>query len=136
MFHLSNSIKLKSYMFQFSMKDIPIVVTELNPPFNIIFVNKSWERLCEYSFPDVVGKNLKLMQGPDTDIDMLKTLKLRLQECLQDPNTFNQRYFHQMLIINYKKSGSPFSNFLKFQLLYNNNNSPIAFAAESHEIKP
>ena len=52
-----------------------IAITEATPPFKIVEVNKQWVDLCGYSRRKAVGKTLKdLLQGPDTDLRVAKSL--------------------------------------------------------------
>ena len=52
-----------------------IAITEATPPFKIVEVNKQWVDLCGYSRKKAVGKTLKdLLQGPDTDLRVAKSL--------------------------------------------------------------
>jgi len=52
-----------------------IAITEATPPFKIVEVKKQWVDLCGYSRRKAVGKTLKdLLQGPDTDLRVAKSL--------------------------------------------------------------
>ena len=66
----------------------------------LIYVNQGFERLTGYTVKDVLGKNCRFLQGPDTEqepVDQLrKAIKLGA-ECSVE-------------LLNYKKDGTPFWN--------------------------
>lgn len=41
--------------------DTPLVLTKSIYPFNILYVNKSWEKLCGYSKNEVLGKSILIL---------------------------------------------------------------------------
>lgn len=65
-----------------------------------IYVNKKFEEFTGYKANEVLGKNLKLLQGVDSAEDTIEFMKkafLQNEACCQD-------------IINYKKDGTAFLN--------------------------
>jgi PAS domain S-box-containing protein len=85
-----------------------IVVTTSTPPYNIVHVNHEWEELCGYSKNEVVGKTLKIIQGEQTNVELIDCGLRRLmnQNNLSDP-------FVDMNLINYRKNGESFTNYLR-----------------------
>lgn len=67
-----------------------------NPIF--VYVNAAFCAMTGYSWEDILGKNPKILQGPNTDVNEIA----RLKECL---NT--GKHFHGATV-NYKKDGSTY----------------------------
>jgi two-component system, cell cycle sensor histidine kinase and response regulator CckA len=79
-----------------------VVADATVPDHPIIFVNTSFERLTGYSLGEVVGKNCRFLQGPDTDLETVQ----RIREALASKVSCD------VDLINYKKNGEPFWNHL------------------------
>jgi len=78
-----------------------IVITDPNLNDNpIIDCNKTFERLTGYSKQEILGKNCRLLQGPDSNPVIVQEIK--------DAVRNEQDYACE--IINYKKDGTPFWN--------------------------
>lgn len=81
-----------------------IVITDaLQPDHPIIFVNPAFVALTRYTEAEVIGKNCRLLQGPDTDRETTHEIRLALQEGRECAVT----------ILNYRKDGTPFWNDLR-----------------------
>jgi len=83
-----------------------ILITEAEPINDpgprIIFANEAFTRMTGYKASEVVGKNPRLLQGPDTDPKVLAKIRAALEKW--EPV--------EVEIINYRKDGQPFwSNF-------------------------
>lgn len=75
---------------------IGVLITEAQlerPGPKILYVNKSWSKLMQYTLEEVVGHSPRMFQGPKTNRDVLTQLKLRLSQ----GHTFNG------FTVNYKK---------------------------------
>lgn len=75
-----------------------VIITEaaLEPPGpKIVFVNPAFERMTGYSAEELIGRTPRMLQGPDTDWDMLK----RLKACLRKGSSFSSE------TVNYRKDG-------------------------------
>ncbi|HWJ96125.1 MAG TPA: histidine kinase famiy protein [Telluria sp.] len=85
------------------MTRMPMVVTDPNRPDDpIVFANNAFFDLTGYRHDDVVGRNCRLLQGPDTDPRTVAEVRNALAE---------QRAV-AVDILNYKADGTPFWNAL------------------------
>ena len=78
------------------------VITSLSEESHHIIhhVNTAWEALCGYERGEVVGQSLRIIQGEDTDQDVVTYIAeatMNACDC-------------SVLLLNYKKSGEPFLN--------------------------
>ncbi|MDQ2639345.1 MAG: diguanylate cyclase [Pseudomonadota bacterium] len=77
------------------------------PDHPVVYVNAAFVQLTGYSAPEVLGSNLRLLQGTDREQEGLR----RLRECIS-------RGEHcRVLLRNYRKSGGMFWNELTLQPL-------------------
>lgn len=78
-----------------------ILITDASLPDNpIIYVNPAFEALTGYSSEEVLGKNCRLLQGPDTNavsVGAIRGAVKKRQEC-------------HVTLLNYRKDGSRFWN--------------------------
>ncbi len=72
----------------------------LLPDNPIIYANRGFEKLTGYRIEAVLGKNCRFLQGPDTDLDTVKAIRVAVKE--QRECTVE--------ILNYRKDGTPFWN--------------------------
>ncbi|GEL39930.1 hypothetical protein MEX01_05210 [Methylorubrum extorquens] len=80
---------------------MPMVITNPRLPDNpIVFVNDSFCRLTGYSREEIVGRNCRFLQGPDTDPADVTCL----QEAIAAPRSI------EIDIRNYRKDGTSFWN--------------------------
>jgi PAS domain S-box-containing protein len=75
-----------------------VVITEAGPGFPIIYVNPSFCVLTGYDPYELIGKSPSVLQGPNTDKEVLQ----RLNENIAKGELFHGR------AINYRKDGSEF----------------------------
>lgn len=74
----------------------------------LIFTNEGFEVLTGYRSEEVVGKNCKFLQGPETSTQT----KLRLSQAIKDKAPL------RVEILNYRKDGQPFWNLLSIQPVF------------------
>ncbi len=80
-----------------------IVIVDGNAPdLPIVYVSPSFERMTGYPAAEVLGKNCRFLQGPDTDKDTVREVREALQQ--QRPC--------EVEILNYRRDGTPFWNAL------------------------
>ena len=75
-----------------------VILTEAGPGYPIIYVNPAFCELTGYGPHEVTGKSPSILQGPNTDAEVLK----RLNRNVADGELFHGR------AINYRKDGSEF----------------------------
>jgi len=80
-----------------------IIITDAPAEGNpIIYANRSFYSLTGYQAEEVLGKNCRFLQGPDSDSEVIAAIAKRLDE--------KELYSGELL--NYKKDGTPFWNSL------------------------
>ena len=75
-----------------------VVITEAGPGYPIIYVNPAFCELTGYGPHEVTGKSPSILQGPNTDAEVLKRL---------NRNVAAGELFHGRAV-NYRKDGSEF----------------------------
>ena len=78
-----------------------VVVTSAQPPFDIVHVNDAWCALCGFAPEDVVGKTLRVIQGPQTDAATVRATMAALRA---------RNAPVEMTLTNYKSGGVAFAN--------------------------
>ncbi|WP_267358578.1 MULTISPECIES: PAS domain S-box protein [unclassified Methylobacterium] len=80
---------------------MPMIVTDPRQPDNpIIFVNNAFGRLTGYAREEIVGRNCRFLQGPETDRDDVA----RVREAIA------ARRGIEVALLNYRKDGTTFWN--------------------------
>ncbi len=78
-----------------------VLITDANledPGPYIIYANPAFEKMTGWTMPEVVGKSPRILQGPDTDYNIFRDLR----EKLERGETWSGR------TVNYRKDGSEF----------------------------
>jgi PAS domain S-box-containing protein len=84
--------------------DDGIVISDATrPDAPIVYVSPSFERLVGYSADEILGTNCRMVQGPGTDRDTVRQIAIAL----------SSGHVFQGEILNYRKDGTPFWNFLR-----------------------
>ena len=105
---------------QFSM-----VISDPNLPDNpIIYVNKSFEKLTQYTGEFSIGRNCRFLQGEGTDPDAARKLREGI-EAREDVSVD---------ILNYRADGSPFMNRLLLAPLYNDSGEAAMYLGIQREV--
>jgi PAS domain S-box-containing protein len=82
------------------------VITDPRLPDNpIIFASDEFLELTEYSREDIIGRNCRFLQGPDTDQSTVQKIRDAIAECRDIT----------VQLLNYTKSGKPFWNLFHLQ---------------------
>lgn len=73
------------------------------PDWPITYINQSFTRITGYVSSEVIGRNCRFLQGPDTDLRAVDDIRKSLQE---------QSAF-EIELLNYRRDGSPFQSRLQ-----------------------
>lgn len=65
---------------------------------HVVRCNEAFSRMTGYAEHEIVGRNLRLLQGPDTDPAVID----RLRQCLADGSVFEGE------TVKYRKDGTPY----------------------------
>jgi PAS domain S-box-containing protein len=103
------------------------VVTDARAPDNpIIAVNSAFERLTGYAASDVVGRNCRLLAGPETEQEgssMLREAVMGARPALVE-------------LLNYKKDGTPFRNAVMIAPFFDAEERLRYFVGSQMEVPP
>jgi PAS domain S-box-containing protein len=104
----------------FKATRMPMIVTDPNQHDNpIIFANEAFLRLTGYSSEDVVGRNCRFLQGPETRTETVR----RIRESIAAGQDI------AIDILNYKKDGTTFWNALFLSPVRDDNDRIVYFFA-------
>lgn len=94
----------KSLSEYFEKSRVALALSRQNEDVPLVMVNKAFCDLTGYEPDDVIGKNCRLLQGPDTKASAIDAL----HEFIHDDSVDSGRF----PILNYRKDGSTFHNFV------------------------
>lgn len=98
---------------------MPMVVTDPRQPDNpIVLANRSFLDETGYSSEEVIGRNCRFLQGPQTDPDAVD--KIRAAVSAEQEITIE--------LINHRKDGTPFWNQLYISPIYDDDGKLIYFS--------
>jgi PAS domain S-box-containing protein len=85
----------------------------------LVWVNPAFTSIMGYEPSEVLGRNCRFLQGPDTDTDAVLSLGLAIAE----------RRTATTVLLNYRKDGTPFWNDLSVTPVYDDSGELMAFVA-------
>jgi PAS domain S-box-containing protein len=104
---------------------MPMVITDPRQPDNpIVFVNDSFCRLSGYERAEILGRNCRFLQGPDTDREALREIREAVRE----------KRSVQIDLRNYRKNGEPFWNRLLLGPVNGADGEPAYFFASQVDV--
>lgn len=107
------------------MTRMPMIVTDPRQPDNpIVFANGAFFDLTGYQQEDIMGRNCRLLQGPQTDRRTVNELRHAIEE---------ERAI-AVDILNYKKDGRPFWNALFLGPIFDEHGKLLYFFASQMDI--
>jgi PAS domain S-box-containing protein len=107
------------------MTRMPMLITDPNQPDDpIVFANNAFYDLTLYKAEDIIGRNCRLLQGPDTDRRAVDEVRQALRE-------------HRAVavdLLNYKADGTPFWNALFIGPIFDKEGNLLHFFASQMDI--
>ncbi|MEJ7838858.1 MAG: ATP-binding protein [Thermomicrobiales bacterium] len=101
-----------------------VIADARNPDLPILDVNPAFVRLTGYDPNDVIGSNCRFLQGARTG----RTVKAEMRSAIQEAREL------QVVILNYRKDGSPFWNEVNVSPVYDSRNTLTHFVATQMDV--
>ena len=102
-----------------------VVVTDPTKPDNpIVYVSDAFLEITGYTLPEVLGRNCRFLQGPDTN----------LTECVRLKHELSKGIASEMTVLNYTKSGLRFWNRLVVQPVFGSNGDVVQHVGIQHVV--
>ena len=102
-----------------------IVITDATQPDNPVFyANAAFSALCGYPQAEVVGRNCRFLQGPDTD----PQVRAEISEAIASGVSIRRE------ILNYRKDGTPFWNDLSIDPICDTEGMLVGFVSSQYEV--
>jgi PAS domain S-box-containing protein len=104
---------------------MPMIVTDPNREDNpIIFANHAFLEMTGYEIDEIMGRNCRFLQGPETDRSLIAQVREAVEACREI----------SVEVINYRKDGSTFWNALFVSPVYNDAGELIYFFASQLDV--
>ena len=121
--YLSEKIALK--LLNLEKIDRSIVISDPSQKdCPMVYISNEFSKQTGYSIKESLGKNCRFLQGPETDKNDIKQIKLALK--LKKRITID--------ILNYKKNGQKFWNRLRIIPIFDKKKKLIYFAGEQNPV--
>jgi len=105
--------------------EMSVVISDPSLPDNpMIYVSDEFEAQTGYTPEEVVGRNCRFLQGPETNPHAIKAIRYGLKA--------ETRF--TIDILNYRKDGSPFVNRLRIRPIYDGDGRLIYFAGAQNPV--
>jgi len=95
-----------------------------NNQHKIIYINDTFEQLTGYTKEEIIGKNLKLLQGKDRKQEEIALMKKAISD----------EEYCEVEIRNYKKDGTMFYNFVNLSPIFDHGGKLIHYIGIIHDI--
>lgn len=104
---------------------MPMIVTDPNQPDNpIVFSNNAFAKMTGYRMEDIVGKNCRFLQGPETSQEAISQVR----------DAIKRREEIAVEVLNYRKNGSTFWNALFVSPVFGENGDLLYFFGSQLDI--
>ena len=104
---------------------MPMLITDPRQPDNpIVFANAAFTKLTGYDRHEIVGRNCRFLQGPDTDRDEVARLRAAIEE----------RTAIELELLNYRKDGTTFWNRLLVSPVFDDDGALTYFFASQFDV--
>nr|ATN45433.1 phototropin [Spirogyra varians] len=94
------------------------------PDMPIMFASEGFYQMTGYTCQEVIGKNCRFLQGPDTD----RAEIARLKQCVLNGQSYCGR------LLNYRKDGTPFWNLLTISPVKDDNERVVKYVGMQVEV--
>ena len=94
------------------------------PDMPLVYVNPAFTDTTGYEAQDVIGRNCRFLQGPQTDPNVVRNLA----------DTVRQQKSGAFEILNYRRDGQPFVNALKLTPVFDAGGSLVAYLGIQRDI--
>nr|AML78225.1 putative LOV domain-containing protein [Pellia sp. BC-2016] len=101
-----------------------VVSDATRPDYPILYASAGFFEMTGYSPKEVIGRNCRFLQGPETDQEDIQ----RIRNALKDGKTFCGR------ILNYRKNGNPFWNLLTIAPIKDDNGKILKYIGMQVEV--
>ncbi|RBP28332.1 PAS domain S-box-containing protein/diguanylate cyclase (GGDEF)-like protein [Marinobacter pelagius] len=92
--------------------------------FPLVYANQAFCRITEYSQDEILGRNCRFLQGPETDPQCVDVIR----EGLRDQTEVN------VVLRNYRKNGAPFWNHLRISPVFDRDGNCTHFIGIQQDI--
>jgi sigma-B regulation protein RsbU (phosphoserine phosphatase) len=96
----------------------------LQPDNPVVFANKGFERLTGYAAHEIVGRNCRFLQGPQSDLYTVREIRQAIEQGIECT----------VELLNYRKDGTPFWNRLSIAPLRDRSGRITHFAGIQSDI--
>ncbi|KMO18757.1 PAS domain-containing protein [Methylobacterium platani] len=104
---------------------MPMLITDPHQADNpIVFVNDAFSKLTGYARDEILGRNCRFLQGPDTDRDDVARIR----------DAVERRVSIEVDLINYKKNGETFWNRLLVSPVFDDDGQLTYFFASQFDV--
>lgn len=118
-------MRLQPFVHAVESSAVPIAISDpFEPDTPLVFVNNAFLKLTGYSEDEVLGRNCRFLQGPDTD----PAHRNALRKAQDEEATISQE------ILNYRKDGSAFWNELHMAPMLDDRGELLYFIATQVDV--
>ena len=104
---------------------MPMLITDPNQPDNpIVFVNKAFSKLTGYAHDEIIGRNCRFLQGPETS----------RQDVTRIRDAIERRVPIEIELLNHKKDGEVFWNRLLISPVFDSEGQLTYFFASQFDV--
>lgn len=104
---------------------MPMLITDPNQPDNpIVFVNSAFSRLTAFEHDEIIDRNCRFLQGPQTDRDDVRRLR----------DAIEAREPIELELLNYRKDGQTFWNRLLVSPVFDEDGKVTYFFASQFDV--
>ncbi len=107
--------------------EAPIGITMSDPSLSgnpLVFVNEAWAELTGYDEEHMLGRNPRVLQGPETDPEVVDDLATSIED--EEPVTVEIR--------NYRSDGTPFWNELTVAPIYDEDDDLVHYVGFQNDV--